>query len=245
MKFTKTILASAIVAASTFAATAQAEVSANATVSNNYIWRGLTQTADEPAISGGIDYASESGFYVGTWASNVQYGADDSFSYEHDIYFGFSGEAGSMSYDVGYLYYNYNEGTGFDFGEVYGSIGFGDFSATLYLLANTDAEESDNVGEDGGEADFGFGSAYYLSLDYGVDLSEDWSMGLHVGFHDGDFVEAFNFGDATTYDYVDYNVSFSKGAFSFMVSHTDLDNVPADSLNNDDIKYVVSYSFEI
>ncbi|MEM7468250.1 MAG: TorF family putative porin, partial [Pseudomonadota bacterium] len=44
---------------------------ANASFSNNYLWRGLTQTQNEPVVSGGIDYAHESGFYVGTWVANV------------------------------------------------------------------------------------------------------------------------------------------------------------------------------
>ncbi|MBL6906258.1 MAG: hypothetical protein ISR27_12135, partial [Pseudomonadales bacterium] len=73
------------------AGTVQAdEWTANFAASNNYIWRGLTQSINEGAISGGIDYASDSGFYLGTWASNVSYDADDAYSYEHDIYFGFS-----------------------------------------------------------------------------------------------------------------------------------------------------------
>ena len=44
------------------------EWSANFGASNNYIWRGLTQTINEGAISGGIDFAADSGFYAGTWA---------------------------------------------------------------------------------------------------------------------------------------------------------------------------------
>ncbi|GEA10027.1 hypothetical protein KUL49_04020 [Alteromonas sp. KUL49] len=84
---TKTLLAAAISSATLMTALpTYAEVTANAAVANNYIWRGLTQTTNEPAVSGGIDYASESGFYAGTWASNVSYESDDIYSYEHDVY---------------------------------------------------------------------------------------------------------------------------------------------------------------
>ena len=70
-----------------FSSSSQAgEWSANASMTSNYIWRGLTQTENEAAVQGGIDYAGDSGFYVGTWASNVNYGAGDVYSYEHDIY---------------------------------------------------------------------------------------------------------------------------------------------------------------
>ncbi|MBX2857392.1 MAG: TorF family putative porin [Cellvibrionaceae bacterium] len=242
-----------VIAASAFLATtaAQAEVSANLSVSNNYLWRGLTQTTDQPAVSGGVDYSSESGFYAGTWISNVSYGnavspGGDDFSYEHDLYFGYGGEAGAFTYDVSYLYINYNEDVAFDFSELVFSLGLGDFSATLNLLAHTEPDEEDYVGEGGGVADFGFGSAFYVSLDYGMELSDGWSVGFHAGYHEGDFVEAFNFGDQETYDYIDYNVSFAKEAFTLTISQTDLDTTDeTDTYNNDDMKFVVAYSFDI
>ena len=140
----KTLLAVAVSSAALLtSAPSFAELSANVSVTNNYIWRGLTQTTNEPAVQGGIDYADESGFYAGTWVSNVQYASDDVYSYEHDLYFGFSGESGDFTYDVGYLYYNYDEEAEFDFGEIYGTVGYGGFSATLYLLANTEADEGE------------------------------------------------------------------------------------------------------
>src|ERR1051325_8201182 len=40
---------------------------------SQYIFRGLTQTNKEPAIQGGFDYAHASGFYLGTWASNISW----------------------------------------------------------------------------------------------------------------------------------------------------------------------------
>ena len=115
----KTLLAVAVSSAALLtSAPSFAELSANVSVTNNYIWRGLTQTTNDAAVQGGIDYADESGFYAGTWVSNVNYGADDVYSYEHDLYFGFSGEAEGFTYDVGYLYYNYDSVAEFDFGEV-------------------------------------------------------------------------------------------------------------------------------
>lgn len=208
-------------------------LTANAAVSNNYIWRGLTQTMNEPAVSGGLDYAADNGFYVGTWVSNVSYAPNDVFSYEHDIYFGFSG-GDSVTYDVGYLYYNYDDIAEFDFGEIYATVGFGDFSVTAYVLANTEADE-------GPGQDFGFGQAHYLSLDYAVPLRNDLELGLHVGRHEGDFSEAFN---GVPGDYVDYGVTLSKGGFSFMISDTDLDSEVPDGLDNGSVKFVIGYSMD-
>lgn len=213
--------------------TAAAEVTGNATVTNNYIWRGLTQTTNDAAVQGGIDYNHSSGFYAGTWISNVKYAAGDVFSYEHDIYFGFAG-GDEVTWDVGWLYYNYDDEARFDFHELYGSIGYKGFSATLFLLTGTEADEFDDL-------DFDFGGTYYASLDYGYTFSNGLGLGLHVGRHAGDFNEGFN---AVPGDYTDYNVSLSVGGLSLMVSDTDLDDPGPDGLDNDSAKFVVSYTFE-
>lgn len=216
---------------------AHAELTANVSVTNNYIWRGLTQTTNEAAVQGGIDYADESGFYVGTWASNVQYGADDVYSYEHDIYIGYSGSAGDVTYDIGYLYYNYDKEAEFDFGEVYGTIGYMNFSVSLYVLANTEADE-------GPGQDFGFGEATYISADYTIPMESGLEIGLHVGHHEGDFAEAFN---GLTDSYNDWKISVSKDGFSFAVTGTDMDDdMPAamGGYDNDEIKFVVAYGVD-
>jgi uncharacterized protein (TIGR02001 family) len=211
------------------------ELTANAAASNNYIWRGLTQSVNEAAVSGGIDYTTDSGFYVGTWASNVSYGAGDNFSYEHDVYGGFAGEAGSVSYDIGYLYYNYDDAANFDFGEIYASIAFSSITLGANVLANTEADEGMNQ-------DFGFGKASYLYADYATDIRDGLELGFHIGYHDGDFNEAFN---GVPESYVDYNISLSKGPFSFMITDTDLDDAgPTDELLNNEMKFVVGYSMD-
>ncbi len=217
---------------------------ANFAATNNYIWRGLTQSINEGAISGGIDYADESGFYLGTWASNVSYDSDDVYSYEHDMYFGYAWESGGIAYDIGYLYYNYDSNAGFDFGEVYGSIGIGNFSAQVSLLAN--AEPDEGPGED-----FGFARASYWSFDYAIPLDSGAEIGLHAGFHEGDFMYAFN---GATDDYWDFNISIAKDGFSAMVTTTTLgdddnndgieDYASAGTRDNDEVKFVIGYAMD-
>jgi uncharacterized protein (TIGR02001 family) len=241
----KSLLATAVSALTLLAsAPSFAELTANASVTNNYIWRGLTQSINEAAVQGGVDYASDSGFYVGTWTSNVAYDSDDAYSYEHDMYFGFSGETEGFSYDLGYLYYNYDENAGFDFGEVYGSIGFGNFGLTAYFLANAEPDEAPGQ-------DFSAFETFYLSGDLTFPLASGAEVSLHMGYHEGDFAEAFN---GVTEGYFDYNASISKDGFTFMVTGTDLDgdddgdgfedyaNMPA--RDNDEIKFVVSYGLD-
>jgi uncharacterized protein (TIGR02001 family) len=86
----------------------------NLGIFSQYIFRGLTQTNEEPALQGGFDYAHKSGFYAGTWGSNISWLRDfNSYSsggsLELDIYGGYKGTFGKsdFGYDVGLLYYWY------------------------------------------------------------------------------------------------------------------------------------------
>ena len=71
MKLTHGLAAAAL---SLTAMAAQAEVTGNAAVVSDYNWRGITQTSQDPALQAGIDYAHDSGFYLGAWGSNVDFG---------------------------------------------------------------------------------------------------------------------------------------------------------------------------
>ncbi len=73
------------------AAAAKAEVSSTWTLTNDYDFRGTSQSAKDPAVQASIDWADESGWYVGAWASNVDFGDDVDIDYEVDLYTGFSG----------------------------------------------------------------------------------------------------------------------------------------------------------
>ncbi len=84
-----------------------AEVSMNIGATSNYIWRGVSQTDDAAAISGGLDWSGATGLYAGTWVSNVDFGPDTS-PYELDLYGGYAGEVGDFGYDVGLIYYTYD-----------------------------------------------------------------------------------------------------------------------------------------
>ncbi len=90
----KSIVLATAVASVLTSGIAAAELSANAAIASNYIWRGITQTNDQAAGQGGIDWGNDSGLYVGTWVSNVAFGNTcRSGGYEMDVYAGFGGEA--------------------------------------------------------------------------------------------------------------------------------------------------------
>lgn len=73
-KFLAPILAAAGVAAP-FAVCAQSaddwSLSGNVSLVSDYRYRGISQTFRLPAVQGGFDVGHRSGFYAGTWASNV------------------------------------------------------------------------------------------------------------------------------------------------------------------------------
>ena len=120
MKTLKIALTSMFLLISSYASTV--EISGNVALSSDYIWRGITQTNGEAAISGGFDLAADNGFYLGTWASNASAGTA---SMELDIYLGFSGEmAENMTYDIGYISVNYPGNDGADFEEAYIAFNF-------------------------------------------------------------------------------------------------------------------------
>ena len=127
------IAASALTTTSAMAwesADGQFSTSASVAMSSDYVWRGYSQTDNEPAISGSFDLGHSSGLYAGTWASNVDFG--DETSMEIDIYAGFASEIGDtgISYDVGILRYIYPD-EDYDWNEVYLSLGFGPFSVSV------------------------------------------------------------------------------------------------------------------
>ena len=75
---------------------------------SDYMWRGQTQTQGGGAFQAGVDLDYE-GFYVGAWASEVDFG-EDSASLEYDLYGGYKFEmSDKLSIDVGVLQYRWND----------------------------------------------------------------------------------------------------------------------------------------
>ncbi len=212
-------LSSTILTASiaSFNAAAANELSANVGVTSNYLWRGLEQTGGKAAVSGGIDYSAESGFYVGVWASNADWA--DGMTYELDFYGGFGGAINdTVSYDVGFIYYAYPDETSgdADFSEVYANFSFGALTLGVAVLA-------DGEGADAGDT-------IYASADYAFSLANEAEVALHIGSYSGDWLAE---------DSIDYGISVSKSGFTLGASATDLDGAAGD------MKVYVSYAVDI
>lgn len=144
----KLLLASAVSAALCLPVTASAQTApaaapasphtftGNVGLFSQYIFRGLTQTNEKPALQGGFDYSHSSGIYLGTWASNISWYTDanmgtlaapvsmgspgalgapftanksNTASLEWDFYGGYKSTlgGGDWNYDLGMLQYYY------------------------------------------------------------------------------------------------------------------------------------------
>lgn len=66
----KSMVLTSAVAAILSSGSVLADASVNAAASNNYLWRGVTQSNDTASVSGGIDWSGESGLYLGVWTGS-------------------------------------------------------------------------------------------------------------------------------------------------------------------------------
>lgn len=88
-------------------------LSANVGLTTDYVFRGFSQTAEDPAIQGGFD-ATCGLFYAGVWASSLDFGVaaqkgldENIASIEVDVYAGIKPTTGPVSWDLGVIYYTY------------------------------------------------------------------------------------------------------------------------------------------
>jgi uncharacterized protein (TIGR02001 family) len=214
MKFNKLAIA---LGATVLSGAAAAEFSANIGATSNYVWRGVTQTDDAAAVSGGLDYAHESGFYAGTWASNVDF--DDDTTAEVDVYGGFANQidvGSGLGYDVGVIYYWYPGGDDINFTEVQGSLSYGPFKGGVNYIVDSDVDDSSDTNDVFVDGDI----YYYLGASF--DVAETWTIGGTVGYFDFD-EDGKNDIDTS---YAHYQLDIGKSAgdlgdFTFSISSAD------------------------
>jgi uncharacterized protein (TIGR02001 family) len=144
-------------------------VSTNVGISSNYIWRGITQTDKKPAVSVGADYSHQSGFYAGTWLSNVDFSDDTNL--ELDLYSGYKTEINGADVDFGYIYYGYQGGDDNHFSEAYIKVSIDNLSLGVSTLV--DSQWGDSVTD-----------LTYFEGNYTFSLPSDLSLDLHAGYYD-------------------------------------------------------------
>ncbi|MBW4330613.1 TorF family putative porin [Stakelama sp. CBK3Z-3] len=118
MRFTTMLIAGTALLATATPALAQdtappspITVSGGATLVSDYRFRGFTQNGENAAIQGTLNINSDTGFYVGTWASSINFAGNT----EVDLYGGYSTEVSpGITVDAGLLYYLYPKHGNYD-----------------------------------------------------------------------------------------------------------------------------------
>lgn len=221
----KSIVLATAVASVLSSGVALAELSGNAAITSNYIWRGVTQTTDQSAGQGGIDYGHESGLYAGTWVSNVNFGNSDD-GYEMDVYAGFAGEAGDLGYDIGVISYQYPITPEFNFTEIYVSGTFNILTVGLASTVDAASGNKDGVFDDGDMYVNG-------SLDFTAGKSD---VSIYAGSYMFDNDGLAGVGEV---DYNHFGASIGKDGFTFAVDKNDIDGGSADN-----VRFTASYAID-
>jgi uncharacterized protein (TIGR02001 family) len=192
MKFSKLSLV-VILVISTVTSTLIADdvsISANVSATNNYVWRGMTQSANKTALQGGMDIGYR-GLYLGTWMSNVDFGSPATT--EIDAYVGYDGDIAGIEYDLGYIRFAYlNEGDA-DFEEAYFGL------SKNFGLATIGATYS--IGIDDAPDD--------IAVEASVGLPQDYSLDL--GWGDYDTVGTrYSVGVSKRFDKIDFSIGYNE-----------------------------------
>jgi uncharacterized protein (TIGR02001 family) len=236
----KTLLACAVSTAVMLPSLASAELSTTVSLVSDYTFNGVSQTDGDPALQASLDYGIND-FYVGTWASNVDFGDNEDTNIEWDFYAGnYFQLSQAVSIDTGIAYYTYygqddkDGNTASDeyaYPEIYAKGGFAS------ALGQTELNlwySWDYFGYGGGHTvamlaqsyDVAEGHTLRLSIDQSASMDEDkWSW----------------YGESSYIHYrLEYQTSYE--GFDFVVAAEDTD---VDDVKNADARIVagVSYTF--
>ena len=211
----KSMVYGAVMTALFTSASALAETSVNAGATTDYLWRGVTQSADTASVFGGVDWADDSGVYAGVWLGSLV------FETETDFYAGYAGEAGDFGYDVGVVSYMYTMAEpNINFTEAYLTGSYGAVSGGIYSTIST-AEANE-----GGVFDKG---------DMYVNLAADFKTGA---FDTSVFVGNYLFtNDSATNEvnYIHYGASFSFDEVTVSIEKNDI-------VGDEDTRIVATWS---
>ncbi|MBT5457366.1 MAG: hypothetical protein HOK82_12220, partial [Rhodospirillaceae bacterium] len=209
-------------------------------LASDYVFRGISFTDEEPTIQANFYYTHPSGFYVGLWGTNTDFGPSSGFG-EHLEFDPTAGYAGvgpfGINYDFNYFYYHY-AGVDHKFDLDMHEFGlflnrdFGAFNLATQFIYSP---------EFSGDA----GPSEYYALDLGVPVPYPYadrlplSLKFHIGTQQRDDDDPF-----ATDDYSDWSVgaNIPLKAFDLSVTYSDTDLDDWDSAG-EQVVFMLSRSF--
>jgi uncharacterized protein (TIGR02001 family) len=173
----------------------------SASLSSDYVFRGISNTDEQPQVQVDLNWSHSSGFYTGVWGSNTDFGGAGN-SMELDPYIGFASSVGDtgLSYDVGYWYYTY-PGSSLDpdpdYGEAYA---IGTYSQGPFYVSPSVWYADEYFGAD------------YDGLAYDVTVGWEFPWGIEASARIGE--QTFS-SAADNLDYTYYDIGASKSVAGF------------------------------
>ncbi len=213
------------------------EVSSQITASNDYRFRGISQTKSDPGMSATLDLVFDQGFVAGLWTGNIDFGVKGDI--EVDYYAGYYDELNeSTSFLITYAYYTY-PGLAFDadFGELGGQLFYDNFTFEIQLTNDFAATDE---------------SALYIAANYNYPLANSWaqleniSLSLHAGYSSGDYWDTYDIGAYSDYslgvgaDFLGLNLSLN---YLFNNIDTQYKNARGYFRNDNLVKFNISKTF--
>ncbi len=173
-----------------FAAFAQEEAESpfswELTAVSDYVWRGVSQSDENPTGQAGFTYTSPVGVYAGVWASGVDFGGNKP-DFEVDGFVGYNVDfSESVNFDIMLNRYAYPDAGELNFNELITTTTFAEaYSLTVAYTDDFGGSETDAWYVAGG-ASFGLPQDFSLDLGVGRSMFEDeygedytdWSVGV-------------------------------------------------------------------
>ena len=193
---------------------AAADMSYNAAVTTDYRFRGISQSAKDPALQGGADFSDKSGVYLGIWGSTIDFGSgppDPKADLEVDLYGGYKFKGAGIDWDLGLIHYAYPGSEGslkLPFTELYVGGTYGPVTVKYYYTDDYTGPTTN--------------AASYLVASGGVDLGSGYTLNLSLGQSSGQGIK-----DSFGKSYTDYKVGVSKGfgGFNFDLSYVNTSGI--------------------
>lgn len=161
-------------------------------LTSDYVFRGVTQTDEGPALQGSLDVGLDNGLYAGVWASNVDFDAPDGIDLEVNLYAGWTLELANETWldlqFVRYLYPGANPGFGINYNEFIAAFGFRNYTATV-------AYTNDYLRSDESALYYNYGAEFPLG-------DSEYTLAAAAGFND--------ISNVTGSDYWDYQIGVSR-----------------------------------
>lgn len=175
------MLSSAWTAASEQTESGGSALSGSLAVVSQYIYRGGVEN-DDPALQVGLEYAYQSGLYVGYWGSTLSYDPVDASKdrgIEHDFYVGYAGQLSpDLSYRSHIVTYLYGDG-----GSVESEDGTERKSSTGVEWVSHVAYQNVDLGLNVALIDVSYANAgdMYFNLGHHYDLPRGFTLNSGIG----------------------------------------------------------------